>query len=141
MLRICVFDSGDVKTVVAYPIVYNTDIGGEIRGTTASVWVEKEQGMVHTYQFSSAERPVCYSVVLVSRRHIVDVLRIVVSAHLCSGAYELTGLENDIANVAAHADSGEFPRYRIGSVHNNRGDAAHTCVTLTARLALYQTGK
>ena len=99
--------------------------------------VVEPQRLRHIRDAVARDRPVGNVVVDLLRLHVVDVLGVVGAVFRLRGAYELIGLENDVAD-AALAHPGVFAAPGVDPVHHHAGHRLHSRVALSARLALDQ---
>ena len=102
--------------------------------------IVEPQGFRHVRQAVPRDGPVGDFEVERLGAHVVDILGVVRAALGLAGAYELVGLEDDIAD-AALAHPGVLAAPCVDPVHDHAGHRFHPVCALAAGLALDQPGQ
>lgn len=113
---------------------------GEVVAAFGAEGIVEPQRLRHVRQAVARDSPVGDFVVDRLRAHVVDILRIVRAAFGFAGAYELVGLEDDVAD-AALAHAGVLAACGVDAVHDDPGYRFHPVCALAAGLALYKPGQ
>lgn len=124
--------------MIVYAIVYHADSRRKIRRASRVIRIMKEQRMVNSRQPSAGYRPVRDIVMLLSRRHVIDVLRIISSTYRLPHTCELTALLYDGSEIPAAVDTCEFTVRYICSVAYYRRHASHSRITFPSGFTLDQ---
>ena len=127
--------------MIAYTVMKDSHSCRKILGTYVAVRVEKEKGIVYSYQTSSGHSPVYDLVMYIQRSHIVYVLRIVRTGNRFSHTDELTRLGYNSPDISAVSYAAEFALSGGSSVHDYRSYCRHALLTFASCLALYETGE
>ena len=94
----------NIKTMIADPVLYHTDVGGEIGRALRIIRIEIEECVADGRESASAQSPVDDAVLFIRRVHIIHILGIIDPADRFAHADKLPHLRQDISDIATLVD-------------------------------------